>query len=76
MQIPGGQIAHRYGAKYLLFVALIINGFLALLIPWAARVVILTFYENIYLNFYNSQQLLVHIVTKKSNYILYTNICF
>ncbi|XP_077289178.1 putative inorganic phosphate cotransporter isoform X2 [Arctopsyche grandis] len=38
MQLPGGQIAHRYGAKYLLVIALAINGAVAIAIPWSAKI--------------------------------------
>jgi len=39
MQLPGGHLAHRYGAKHLLVFALIVNGVLAMVLPWSARVV-------------------------------------
>ncbi|XP_022123261.2 putative inorganic phosphate cotransporter [Pieris rapae] len=35
-QIPAGQIAHFFGAKYMLFGALLINCFVSFCFPWAA----------------------------------------
>ncbi|XP_077289176.1 putative inorganic phosphate cotransporter [Arctopsyche grandis] len=37
MQIPAGQLAHRYGAKTLLVVAMTANGLISLIIPWAVN---------------------------------------
>ncbi|XP_063384206.1 putative inorganic phosphate cotransporter [Cydia fagiglandana] len=36
LQIPAGQIAHRYGTRYLLTGALVINGVVSFCTPWAA----------------------------------------
>jgi hypothetical protein len=41
MQIPGGYLAHKYGAKHLLVAGLTINGLVALLLPILANVVII-----------------------------------
>lgn len=39
MQIPAGQLAHRYGAKTLLVIAMTANGLISLIIPWAVNLV-------------------------------------
>ncbi|CAH2218376.1 jg14048 [Pararge aegeria aegeria] len=36
LQIPGGQLAHRFGARYLLTGALLINAVMSFCVPWAA----------------------------------------
>ncbi|XP_052741568.1 putative inorganic phosphate cotransporter [Bicyclus anynana] len=36
LQIPGGQLAHRFGARYLLTGALLINAVMCFSVPWAA----------------------------------------
>ncbi|XP_047991572.1 putative inorganic phosphate cotransporter isoform X2 [Leguminivora glycinivorella] len=36
LQIPAGQLAHRYGTRYLLTGALVINGIVSFGTPWAA----------------------------------------
>ncbi|XP_061715869.1 putative inorganic phosphate cotransporter isoform X1 [Cydia pomonella] len=36
LQIPAGQIVHRFGTRYLLTSALVINGLISFFTPWAA----------------------------------------
>lgn len=46
LQIPAGQLAHRYGTRYLLTGALVINGIMSFCTPWAAYYVCTQHLEN------------------------------
>lgn len=68
LQLPAGQLAHRFGAKYLLTGALIVNSVISILLPTATYYV-----SHVLLQFLMSVFRFCHLLSFSSDLISYFN---